>query len=69
MEALAPNNFFKRLNLATNRHICPECGKKMAQVQSQKQKNCVFVWYECTAKECTGQWLQRYQLDSTIKPD
>ncbi|GEM_PF-2821508 len=63
MEALAQKKFFQRLHLATNRHICPECGQKMAEVQRQRQQDFLFIWYECPVEDCMGQWLQKYPLE------
>jgi len=42
-----------------NRHLCPECGGAMAEVERVSENGFSFVWYECTRTDCDGQWLQK----------
>jgi hypothetical protein len=42
-----------------NRHLCPECGSIMAEVDSVSENGYLFVWYQCTRADCDGQWLQK----------
>ncbi len=42
-----------------SRHLCPECGGTMAQVEKVRENGFSYIWYECTRSDCDGQWLQK----------
>ena len=39
--------------------VCPECGAGMVEVDRCKENSALFIWYECSKKECDGQWLNK----------
>lgn len=46
--------------LTMNREeVCPECGASMIESDRRMKDGAVFIWYECTREECTGQWLTK----------
>ncbi len=44
---------------AANIVLCPACGAVMLEVDRLREGNHIFVWFECSQKDCGGQWLQR----------
>jgi hypothetical protein len=42
-----------------NKHRCPECGGRMAEVERVNENGFSFVWYECMMANCDGQWLEK----------
>ena len=59
MEAADVNGLSARLRQAANRQLCPECGAQMTEINRLSDNGAVFVWYECTKDNCSGQWLQK----------
>jgi hypothetical protein len=45
--------------------LCPACGAVMLEVDRSREGNYMFVWFECSKKDCGGQWLQKKQQFST----
>ena len=41
------------------RHLCPECGCPMTEVERANENGYTFVWYECGQSNCNGQWLEK----------
>ncbi|MBA7652288.1 hypothetical protein ES703_60118 [subsurface metagenome] len=48
-----------RLRQAANRQLCPECNALMTEVDRLSDDRAIFVWYECSRDNCSGQWLQK----------
>ena len=48
-----------RLRQAANRQLCPECSTLMTEVDRLGEDRAIFVWYECSRDNCSGQWLQK----------
>jgi len=46
----------------TENRACPQCSLRMKETQRMKERHSVFVWYECTVKDCSGQWLHRFPI-------
>ncbi len=44
---------------ALKSQFCPECGARMTEVDRCRENGVLFVWYECSRKDCDGQWLQK----------
>lgn len=42
--------------------LCPVCGAAMVQVDKLKEDGHIFIWLECSKRECEGQWLQKKSL-------
>jgi hypothetical protein len=40
-------------------HWCPICGAPMFEAERLIENKCQFVWFECSAKGCQGQWLDK----------
>lgn len=59
MKATDVSGLSARLRQAANRQLCPECGAQMTEVDRFSDNGSVFVWYECTRDNCSGQWLQK----------
>jgi len=38
---------------------CPVCGAAMMQADKLEESNHIFVWLECSKRDCDGQWLQK----------
>jgi hypothetical protein len=38
---------------------CTTCGSVMAEADRVVEGDFVFIWYECSVPDCTGQWLAR----------
>jgi len=59
MDAADVNGLSTRLRQAANRQLCLECGVQMTEIDQLSDDRIVFVWYECTKNNCSGQWLQK----------
>lgn len=46
-----------------NERCCPECGAGMTEVDRCNENESLFVWYQCSKKNCDGQWLQKNPQD------
>jgi hypothetical protein len=44
---------------AQDHQLCPECGDKMTETERIFESGTTFVWYRCSDKNCSGQWLQK----------
>jgi hypothetical protein len=44
---------------AENYQLCPECGGKMTESERVCENGTTFVWFRCSDKNCSGQWLQK----------
>jgi predicted amidophosphoribosyltransferase len=44
---------------AQDHQLCPECGGKMTETERTCENGTTFVWYRCSDKNCSGQWLQK----------
>ena len=38
---------------------CPECGGIMKAVEHTKENGYEYIWFVCSYKNCTGQWLEK----------
>jgi hypothetical protein len=45
--------------LTMDEEICPECGASMVESDRKMEDGAVFIWYECSREDCTGQWLTK----------
>lgn len=36
---------------------CPRCSSAMLETDRIVENGFVYVWYECSAEDCTEQWL------------
>lgn len=43
--------------------ICPDCGGPMTEVDRIAEGGFAYIWYECSAADCDGQWLERKSID------
>ena len=59
MDNLNTQNPTLSYSRAKYEQICPECGSQMTQVDRIKENGVIFVWYKCSQKSCTGQWLEK----------
>jgi len=48
-------------------HICPECGAKMDESERISENGFIFIWYECCRPGCTGQWLEKKMMNTSIE--
>jgi predicted RNA-binding Zn-ribbon protein involved in translation (DUF1610 family) len=46
----------------TKEKQCPECGKKMEEIDRCRENRALFIWYECSQNDCSGQWLRKMPL-------
>ena len=65
MEMTGADRLTRMFNKAEDHNICPECGDRMAEVDRADEGNAVFIWYECSRDDCSGQWLQKILQPST----
>ena len=42
-----------------NKHLCPECGGQMTEIDRVNENGFAFIWYECTQPNCDGQCLAK----------
>ena len=49
---------------ASKKHLCPQCGSSMAEVERINENGFSFVWYECTRTNCNGQWLEKRAINA-----
>ncbi|NIP27363.1 MAG: hypothetical protein GWN67_14120 [Phycisphaerae bacterium] len=54
-----PNVFSTKLRQRLNSQLCPECGSRMTEVDQSRENGVLFVWYNCSRKDCDGQWLRK----------
>ena len=38
---------------------CPECAAPMEKIEHAYEDRTLFIWYQCSRKECDGNWLQK----------
>jgi len=48
-------------------HICPECGAKMEEAERVNEDGFIFVWYECARPGCSGQWLEKKIMNTSVE--
>jgi hypothetical protein len=53
---------------AQNQQLCPECGGKMTESERVCENGAIFVWFKCSDKNCSGQWLQKMPLQQPGYP-
>ena len=53
------NGFSTKFRQAVNSQFCPECGARMTEADRCRENGVLFVWYDCSRKDCDGQWLQK----------
>lgn len=53
------NGFSTKFCQALNSQFCPECGSRMTEVERRRENGVLFVWYDCSRKDCEGHWLQK----------
>ncbi len=53
-----------RFHQTPDQKRCPECGDKMIEVDRCNENGALFVWHECSRKNCNGQWLQKIKKES-----
>lgn len=56
------NSAFAALHRAQTRKLCSECNTPMALIDRCHENGTLFLWYQCTRKNCAGQWLQKIDL-------
>lgn len=56
------NGFPTKFREALNSQFCPECGARMTEVDRCRENEALFVWYDCSRKDCDGHWLQKISL-------
>jgi hypothetical protein len=39
--------------------LCPACGAAMLEADRLREGNHIFILFECSQKDCGGQWLQK----------
>lgn len=59
MTTRRPNVFSTELCRGLNSQFCPECGSRMTEVERRREIGELFVWYDCSRKDCDGHWLQK----------
>ena len=47
------------LHKEKSRHICPDCGGSMNEIDKINEDGFTYIWYECAEIGCDGQWLER----------
>jgi len=40
-------------------HWCPVCKRAMVAVDSSREDDFSYIWYECKDVHCDGQWLEK----------
>jgi len=38
---------------------CPRCGSTMVETDRIVENGFAYIWYECSAADCTEQWLSK----------
>ncbi len=41
------------------RPLCPDCGTAVVKVDSSREDSVLYVWYKCSRRDCSGQWLEK----------
>ncbi len=59
MEALKMDRVGTGVPQALSLVLCPACGAVMLEVDRLKEGGHIFIWFECSQKDCGGQWLQK----------
>ncbi len=59
MEAFKMDRAGTGVAQASNIVLCPACGAVMLEVDRLREGSHVFIWFECSQKDCGGQWLQK----------
>lgn len=49
-----------------NKHICPECGGPMSEVERVNEDGFTFIWYKCVRVNCAEQWLEKRAVSHFI---
>lgn len=47
------------------KHLCTECGGRMAEVDRINENGFLYVWHECVRSGCNGQWLEKSKINIT----
>lgn len=59
METLRANRAVAGVPQASSLVLCPACGAVMLEVDRLREGGHMFIWFECSQKDCGGQWLQK----------
>jgi len=59
METLKLNRVGTGVTQAGNIVLCPACGAVMLEADRLREGSHIFIWFECSKKDCGGQWLQK----------
>lgn len=43
------------------RPLCPDCGTAVVEVDSSRENGVLYVWYKCSRRDCSGQWLEKVE--------
>ena len=64
MGAEKQNRILAKSQQPQRQRVCSECGARMVEVDRRSEGETLFVWYECSKKDCDGQWLQKVEQKS-----
>ncbi len=59
MEMLGLEAVGTKYKRTEERGLCPVCGAAMTQVDKLEEGEHIFIWFECSKRDCDGRWLQK----------